>query len=176
MVNVVSQDEDPPAGGETDQQRQERQQHNANQAQHRIDEDARLTQQQADLDQQEADAAARRNRLQGRNLNDAFDMVENRPVFKTPSANVAVAIEILKRLLDTPEIQNIREDLQAYLQAAMVQTNERVVGLSMSGATSRSRQHSSRPFRSGQRGLRAPAGTDHHVMDNIAPGVNPGAD
>jgi hypothetical protein len=39
----------------------------------------------------------------------------NRPVFKTPSANVAVAIESLKRLPDTPEIQNIREDLQAYL-------------------------------------------------------------
>jgi hypothetical protein len=61
--------------------------------------------------------------LQGRNLNDAFDMVENRPVFKTPSANVAVAIESLKRLPDTPKIQNIQEDLQAYLQAAMVQTN-----------------------------------------------------
>jgi hypothetical protein len=31
--------------------------------------------------------------LQGHNLNDAFDMVGNRPVFKTPSANMAVAIE-----------------------------------------------------------------------------------
>jgi hypothetical protein len=49
--------------------------------------------------------------LQGRNLNDAFDMVGNKPVFKTLSANVAVAIESLKRLPDTPEIQNIREDL-----------------------------------------------------------------
>jgi hypothetical protein len=39
--------------------------------------------------------------LQGRNLNDAFDMVGNRPVFKTPSANMAVAIESLKRLLET---------------------------------------------------------------------------
>jgi hypothetical protein len=47
-------------------------------------------------------------------------MVGNRPVFKTLSANVAVAIESLKRLPDTPEIQNIWEDLQAYLQAAMV--------------------------------------------------------
>jgi hypothetical protein len=47
------------------------------------------------------------NRLQGRNLNDAFDMVGNRLVFKTPSANVAVAIESLKRLPDTLEIQNI---------------------------------------------------------------------
>jgi hypothetical protein len=111
MINVVSQDEDPPAGGETDQQRRERQQRNADRAQRRIDEDARLAQQQADRDQQEADAAVRRNRLQGRNLNDAFDMVGNRPVFKTPSANVAVAIESLKRLPDTPEIQNIREDL-----------------------------------------------------------------
>jgi hypothetical protein len=58
--------------------------------------------------------------LQGRNLNDAFDMVGNRPVFKTPSANVAVSIESLKQLPDTPKIQNIWEDLQAYLQAAMV--------------------------------------------------------
>jgi hypothetical protein len=58
----------------------------------------------------------------------------------------------------------------------MVQTNEHAVGPSVSGATSRSRQHSSRHFRSGQRGLRAPAGTDHHVMDNIAPSVNPEAD
>jgi hypothetical protein len=115
MINVVSQDEDPPAGGETDQQRQERQQHNADRAQCRIDEDAHLAQQQADRDQQEADAAARHNRLQGCNLNDAFDMVGNKPVFKTPSANVAVAVESLKRLPDTLEIQNIQEDLQAYL-------------------------------------------------------------
>jgi hypothetical protein len=84
--------------------------------------------------------------LQGRNLNDAFNMVGNRPIFKTLSANMAVTIESLKRLPDTPEIQNIQKDLQAYLQVAMVQTNERVVGPSMSGATSRSRQHSSRPF------------------------------
>jgi hypothetical protein len=49
--------------------------------------------------------------LQGHNLNDAFDMVGNIPVFKTPSANVAIAIESLKRLLDTPKIQNIWEDL-----------------------------------------------------------------
>jgi hypothetical protein len=120
MINVVSQDEDPPTRGETNQQRQERQQRNANRAQRHIDEDARLAQQQADHDQQEVDVAIRRNRLQGRNLNDAFDMVGNKLVFKTPSANVAVAIESLKRLLDTPEIQNIQEDLQAYLQAAMV--------------------------------------------------------
>jgi hypothetical protein len=35
----------------------------------------------------------------------------NRLVFKTSSANVVVAIESLKRLPDTPEIQNIWEDL-----------------------------------------------------------------
>jgi hypothetical protein len=50
MINVVSQDEDPPTGGETDQQRREQQQHNADRAQRRIDEDARLAQQQADRD------------------------------------------------------------------------------------------------------------------------------
>jgi hypothetical protein len=49
--------------------------------------------------------------LQGRNLNDAFNMVGNIPVFKTPSANMAVAIESLKRLPDTLEIQNTLEDL-----------------------------------------------------------------
>jgi hypothetical protein len=47
-------------------------------------------------------------------------MVGNKPLFKTPSANVVVAIESLKWLPYTLEIQNIREDLQAYLQAAMV--------------------------------------------------------
>jgi hypothetical protein len=76
--------------------------------------------------------------LQGCNLNDAFNMVGNKPVFKTPSANVVVAIESLKRLPDTPDIQNIREDLQAYLQAATVHTNERVVGPSASSVTSQS--------------------------------------
>jgi hypothetical protein len=50
MINVVSQDEDSPAGGKTDQQRQERQQRNADRAQRRIDEDACLAQQQADHD------------------------------------------------------------------------------------------------------------------------------
>jgi hypothetical protein len=44
MINMVSQDEDPPAGGEIDPQRQERQQRNANRAQRHIDEDARLAQ------------------------------------------------------------------------------------------------------------------------------------
>jgi hypothetical protein len=66
-------------------------------------------------------------------------MVGNRLVFKTPSANVVVAIESMKRLPDTQEIQNIQEDLQAYLQAAMVQTNEHAAGPSASGVTSRSR-------------------------------------
>jgi hypothetical protein len=40
MINVVSQDEDPPAGGETDQQRLERLQRNANRTLRRIDEEA----------------------------------------------------------------------------------------------------------------------------------------
>jgi hypothetical protein len=47
MINMVSQDEDPPSRGETDQQRQQR---NADRAQGHIDEDARLAQHQADHD------------------------------------------------------------------------------------------------------------------------------
>jgi hypothetical protein len=42
MINVVSQDEDPPAIGETDQQRREQQQRNVDRAQRCVDEDARL--------------------------------------------------------------------------------------------------------------------------------------
>jgi hypothetical protein len=60
MINVVSQDEDPPAGGEIDQQRLERLQRNTNRTLRRINEEARLAQLQADDDQQEAD---RHNRL-----------------------------------------------------------------------------------------------------------------
>jgi hypothetical protein len=60
MINVVSQDEDPPAGGEIDQQRLERLQRNTNRTLRRINEEARLAQLQADDNQQEAD---RHNRL-----------------------------------------------------------------------------------------------------------------
>jgi len=56
------------------------------------------------------------------NLGDAFDMVENQQVYKTPSAIVAVAMANLDRLHDTPEYQDIRTNIRAHLITAMGQT------------------------------------------------------
>ena len=81
LVLNVSNDE-PVVDGETDEQRQQREQRNADRAQRRADEDRQLA---------------------PRNLNDAFDMVGNQQVYKTPSANVAVAMTNLDRLPDAPE-------------------------------------------------------------------------
>jgi hypothetical protein len=46
-------------------------------------------------------------------------MVGDQPVYKTPSANVVVAIANLDRLHDTPECQGIRSSVRAHLIAAM---------------------------------------------------------
>ena len=56
-------------------------------------------------EQRNADRAQRRGEEQQRqlvpdNLDDAFDMVGDQQLFKTPSANVAIAIANLYRLLD----------------------------------------------------------------------------
>ena len=67
---------------------------------------------------------ARRIRLQPRDLNNAFDRVGEKQVFRTPSANVAVAMATMQRLPNTLEIQAVCDDIQAYLMAAMAQTTE----------------------------------------------------
>ena len=72
LVFNVSNDE-PVVDGETDEQRQQREQRNADRAQWRVDEERQLI---------------------PNNLDDAFYMVGNHQVFKTPSANVAVAMAI----------------------------------------------------------------------------------
>ena len=110
MINVVSNDE-PPAVGETEQERLAREARNIDRFNHR----------QAEA---EAEVEARRIRLQPRDLNNAFDRVGEKQVFRTPSANVAVAMATMQRLPNTPEIQAIRDDMQAYLTTAMAQTAE----------------------------------------------------
>jgi hypothetical protein len=100
LVFNVSNDE-PVVDGETDEQRQQREQRNANRTQRRADEDRQLT---------------------PNSLDDAFDMVGNQQVFKTLSANVAVAMANLDRLPDTPEYQDVRTNIRAHLIAAMGQT------------------------------------------------------
>jgi hypothetical protein len=49
-------------------------------------------------------------------------MVGDQQVYKTPSANVAVAMANLDRLPDTPECQGVRSSVRAHLIAAMGQT------------------------------------------------------
>jgi len=100
LIFNVSNDE-PVVDRETDEQKQLREQRNADQARRRADEERQLA---------------------PHNLSDAFDMVGDQRVYKTPSANVAVAIANLDRLPDTPECQGVRSSIRAHLIAAMGQT------------------------------------------------------
>ena len=81
LIFNVSIDE-PVVDGETDEQKQLREQRNADRAQRRADEERQLAPQ---------------------NLSDAFNMVGNQTVYKTPSVNVAVAMANLDRFPDTLE-------------------------------------------------------------------------
>ena len=110
LIHVVSNDE-PPAVGETEQERTAREARN-------ID---RFNRRQIEA---EADQEAQRIRVQPCDLNDAFDRVGDKQVFRTPSANVAVAMATMQRLPNTPETQAVHDEIQAYLTAAMAQTAE----------------------------------------------------
>jgi len=117
IVFNVSADE-PVVDGETDEQRQLCEQRNADRARRRADEERQIP---------------------PHNLSDAFDMVGVQPVYKTPSANVAVAMANLDRLPDTPECQGIRTSIRAHLITAMGQTAtllKRVQAISYTEATS----------------------------------------
>ena len=102
ILNVTN--DEPVLDGEIDEQRQQREQRNADHAQQRVEEEQR--------------------QLVPNNLDDAFDMVGDQQVFKTPSANVVVAMANLDRLPDTPEYQGVRTSIRAHLIAAMGQTTD----------------------------------------------------
>jgi len=85
----VSNDE-PVVDGETDEQKQLREQRNADRARQRADEERQLA---------------------PHNLSDAFDMVGDQSVYKTPNANVVVAMANVDRLPDTPEYQGVRSSI-----------------------------------------------------------------
>ena len=88
MINVVSNDK-PPAVGEIEQERLAREARN-------ID---RFNRRQIEAEAEEA----RRIRVQPRDLNNAFDRVGDKQVFRTPSANVAVAMATMQWLPNTLE-------------------------------------------------------------------------
>ena len=54
------------------------------------------------------------------NLEEAFNMVGDQPVYQTPSANLAVAFNELDKRPHTPEVKKVR----AHIIAAQVQVNE----------------------------------------------------
>ena len=97
MINVVSNDE-PPVASETEQERLARKARN-------ID---RLNRRQVET---EAEEEARRIRVQPRDLNNAFDRVGDKQVFRTPSANIAVAMATMQRL---PIPQKSRQFMMMY--------------------------------------------------------------
>ena len=81
----------------------------------------------------------------------------DKQVFRTPSANVAVAMATMQRLPNTPETQAVRDEIQAYLTAAMAQTAEiinQARAPSVSVESSHSHQYSSRSQPPNQRGSR----------------------
>ena len=93
MINVLSNDE-PLVVGETEQERLAREARNIDRFNHR----------QAEA---EAEEEARRIRFQPHDLNNAFDRVGEKQVFRTPSANIAIAMATMQRLPNTPEIQAV---------------------------------------------------------------------
>ena len=101
----------PPRNGETEEERTARENRNVNRAQRRADEIALATA------EQQRDA---HRRPIGRNLDDEFVRVDGHDVYKTPSANLAVAANELARLTQTPEVAKVA----AMLKAAHVQVNE----------------------------------------------------
>jgi hypothetical protein len=82
-VFVVSNDE-PPRNRETDQERVAREERNADRRARRVDLE--------NAEEDAADAASGSQHDIRRDLTDAFDMCDNQQVFKTPSANIAVAM------------------------------------------------------------------------------------
>jgi hypothetical protein len=111
-VFAVSNDE-PPRGGETDQERADQEERNANRKARRVD-----------LENAEEDAAragADGQRDIRRNLTDAFDICDNQQVFKTLSTNIVVVMNELNKLPESPALDTIK----AYLKAATVQVNKR---------------------------------------------------
>ena len=105
----------PPQNGETDEERAARENRNANRAQ-RCDNERAIAMAEAARDNQ----IDSQGRPLHRNLNEEFLRVDGHDVFKTPSANLAVAANELAHLPQTPELTKVA----TMLKAALYQVNE----------------------------------------------------
>jgi hypothetical protein len=106
-VFAVSNDE-PPCNGETNQERVAREERNTDRRAQRVDLE--------NTEEDAADVAAGGQRDIRHDLTDAFDICDNQQVFKTPSANIVVAMNELNNLLESPALNAIK----TYLKAAIV--------------------------------------------------------
>lgn len=162
-VFMVSADE-PTQDNETPEMRREREGRNARRRVRR------------EQERHDAQARADRDRRPQRNLADEFDLVGNRQVPKTPSANIAVAKSKLAALAATPEMQEVIDHLTA--AAAQVDRMRQAPGASGSrGRLPREESAENNPSshgparssnRSPNRSRRAPS--PHRDCGNRSPG------
>jgi hypothetical protein len=107
VVFAVSNDE-PPRNGETDQERVAREERNADRRARRVNlENAK---------EDAADAGVGDQCDIRCDLTDAFDMCDNQQVFKTPSTNTAITMNVLNKLSKSPALDAIK----AYLKVGFV--------------------------------------------------------
>ena len=107
----------PPQNGKTEEERVARENRNVNRVQRRENE-ASIARAEATRNNQ-LDSQGRPLPLH-RDLNEEFLRVDGHNVFKTPSANLAVAANELARLPQTPELTKVA----TMLKAAHYQVNE----------------------------------------------------
>jgi hypothetical protein len=105
-IFVVSNDE-TPHDGETDQERVAREERNTNRRARRVDLE--------NAGEDAADTSAGQRDIH-RDLTDAFDMCDNKEMFKTPSANIAITMNELNKLPESPTLDAVK----AYLKVATV--------------------------------------------------------
>jgi hypothetical protein len=106
-VFAVSNNE-PPHDGETNQERVSREERNADHSAQKVNLE--------NAEEDAADAGAGGQRDIRHDLADAFDMCDNQQVFKTSSANIAIAMNELNKLPESPALDAVK----AYLKAATV--------------------------------------------------------
>jgi hypothetical protein len=129
-VFAVSNDE-PPRNGETDQERVAREERNVDRRAWRVDLE--------NAEEDTADAAMGGQHDICCDLTDTFDLCDNQQVFKTPSANIAVAMNELNKLPESPALDAVK----AYLKTATVQVNERHTPAPSASSTRSHRQRGS---------------------------------
>lgn len=159
----ISADE-PSVAGETEEQKRKREARNANKATRRADDEAEARRQEAADEQRKLQAEQRRFH---RNLTEDFDLVGDRRVDKSPSANITIALHQIKSA-GVPINPQLEEAIDL-LTAAKAQ-----VGHMREGALSSIRSRWSRSARRNhEENLREGGGDNGHGDDRESHGNHP---